>query len=124
MTGARKRDLEVTISQDFYESKVKEACAYCGRKPAHGKRHGIDRVDNAVGYVPDNCVTACGDCNLAKWKNTAEDYVAKCKVIASRAEGIIAAVPDDVTRCVHMRAKRKSARIATPAKRKASELQG
>lgn len=28
--------------------------------------NGVDRVDNALGYTPDNCVPCCSRCNYAK----------------------------------------------------------
>jgi 5-methylcytosine-specific restriction endonuclease McrA len=38
--------------------------------------NGIDRVDNAIGYRPENCVPCCWDCNQAKATRTVEQFFA------------------------------------------------
>lgn len=63
-------------------------CFYCGDPPQRqwkvGKYkrsvanyNGIDRVDNAVGYTPDNCVTCCTTCNTAKSNLTVSEFSRK-----------------------------------------------
>lgn len=43
---------------------VTDFCFYCGVPPS--PVHGIDRVDNAKGYIFGNVVTCCRRCNTAK----------------------------------------------------------
>lgn len=38
--------------------------------------NGVDRLDNAVGYLPGNCVPCCKFCNLAKAGGSYEEFVA------------------------------------------------
>jgi len=51
---------------------LKQDCAYCGApaKPLNG----IDRINNALGYVDGNVTTACRTCNLAKREMTLEEF--------------------------------------------------
>ena len=48
----------------WYEEATK-VCHYCGI-PQNGKRLEIDRKDNNLGYVIENMVLACRDCNGVK----------------------------------------------------------
>jgi hypothetical protein len=45
-------------------------CHYCEAPPVLDNRklvrNGIDRVDSSKGYVTDNVVPCCRDCNVAK----------------------------------------------------------
>lgn len=64
---ALKRGKEWSLSSDEAYDLITGACHYCGA-PAEWPRtrNGIDRVDNAAGYVPGNCVSCCATCNSAK----------------------------------------------------------
>lgn len=72
-------------------------CFYCGSAPVRVKNfrgaksehaayvfNGIDRVDNARGYVADNCVACCTRCNVAKGTLTQEAFLRMARAIASR----------------------------------------
>jgi len=37
--------------------------------------NGIDRVDSEIGYVPENVVTACKYCNIAKRDMTKDQFL-------------------------------------------------
>jgi hypothetical protein len=89
---ARDRGLAIDLSADDFEALLAGNCAYCGTAPANhwaiiktaGRPYpgeqfvysGIDRVDNAVGYVAGNCVSCCADCNRAKRKMGLAQFVA------------------------------------------------
>lgn len=74
--GARKRNLVFDISKETFRGLTQMACNYCGAEPSrsfkgnrgHGgwKYNGLDRVDNSIGYTPQNVVPCCIDCNRAK----------------------------------------------------------
>jgi hypothetical protein len=73
--NARYRDLAFTLSRDNVAALVSAPCAYCGEvagniyhrgQPSEMRYNGIDRVNSAVGYIPENCVPCCGTCNKMK----------------------------------------------------------
>lgn len=103
--AARGIAFELTPDQFKALAGPKLPCHYCGRLPTH-KNHGIDRLDSGAGYVADNCVTACGDCNIAKCTQTAQEFVERCKAIAARAATILDTMPPDMPRNLNMRKKR------------------
>lgn len=61
---ARARNLDVDLSYDEYQALMEAPCTYCGVPAALG----VDRVDSAGNYTPENCVSCCAFCNRAKWK--------------------------------------------------------
>ena len=69
----RGKDWSLTHEQAYY--LIIAECFYC-KEPSRWPqgRNGIDRVDNAKGYEPGNCVTACASCNTAKGTRTNEEF--------------------------------------------------
>ena len=73
---AAERGLAWNLSDEQFDTLLKGDCHYCGDPPkAHYTMrncngamiyNGIDRVDNRVGYEPNNVVTACKVCNKCK----------------------------------------------------------
>jgi 5-methylcytosine-specific restriction endonuclease McrA len=47
---------------------------------------GIDRLDNAIGYEPPNCVPCCDICNLAKRDMSYGAFVAWMRRTHARLE--------------------------------------
>lgn len=91
---ARIRGLVFTLSQDQFYALVVSTCAYCGAIPSRMDRlprrfgyfqhGGIDRIDNAKGYVLGNVVPCCGQCNTAKSDLTADEFYRRCAAVAAR----------------------------------------
>lgn len=84
-TGAKTRGLEFSLSVDFFVELIQKPCNYCGRLPnqqiTNGKYNfemlynGLDRLDNAVGYIADNVVSCCKICNFAKRSMSYEEFM-------------------------------------------------
>jgi len=75
--NAKSRSLSFELSFDEFFTLSQKNCHYCGVEPSnfskcksHYKKeftyNGIDRVDNSLGYVLENCVPCCKICNSAK----------------------------------------------------------
>lgn len=100
--NALDRNLHFLINEEQFFDLIKRDCYICGIKPSQSgrinRRHnagnfkynGIDRFDNNVGYVMENCKPCCGTCNMAKrnlsheeffsWiERIGENYVSKIK---------------------------------------------
>jgi len=74
-------------------------CFYCGTPPSQRKRspgqvgehatyvyNGVDRVDNEVGYVAENCVPCCWRCNKAKGSMTQREFLDMAMAISAECE--------------------------------------
>jgi hypothetical protein len=77
--AAGERGYDWQLSKELFIKLTSGDCFYCGCKPfkvwnGNGKRNthgsylynGIDRVNNSIGYLPDNVVSCCWTCNVAK----------------------------------------------------------
>ena len=82
--GAINRGLIFDLTFEDFCILIKQNCNYCGSPPVQEYKkdglienviyNGIDRVDNAIGYNKENCVTACKFCNFAKGKSSLEEF--------------------------------------------------
>lgn len=71
---AKQRERLWNLTEEEFDQLTASKCFYCGRMPSTVRRtpggefiyNGIDRVDNNLGYISENVVSACQICNLAK----------------------------------------------------------
>lgn len=77
-TGAQNRDLAFALDRYEFQSLIYEPCHYCGVKPPE-QGGGIDRVDNELGYVVENCVPSCWQCNRSKGAMPYDNFVSWLK---------------------------------------------
>jgi len=84
-SNASSRGLIFSLSKkDFYSITTMD-CAYCGESPKQIFKcrwateayfyNGIDRVDNSKGYIVENCVPCCKECNVGKHIKSKEDFL-------------------------------------------------
>lgn len=93
--NAKKRQFVFEISKIQFVSFLYDNCYYCDATPTNfikKKRvtgteihyfNGVDRVNNEIGYVLDNCVTCCKICNIAKNNLTMPQFLSWLEQINS-----------------------------------------
>lgn len=74
--SAKDRDYCFSLTKDEFRKLTKQNCYYCGSLPkqvwtTYGKKYpyvynGVDRTNNKLGYILQNCVSCCQICNRAK----------------------------------------------------------
>lgn len=64
--GAIERNYDFNLSEQEYNQIVSQNCYICGKSNNTQHRNGIDRYDNNIGYIIDNCRPCCGQCNFMK----------------------------------------------------------
>lgn len=84
--GAEQRYLDFDLSIEEFQEIINKNCYYCDSEPMqflkkeqarHGiVYNGIDRKDNEIGYILENCVPCCKFCNFAKRGDTLENFQA------------------------------------------------
>jgi hypothetical protein len=87
--GAKKRNLEVSLTIEQVKLLTASRCHYCGQPPSNPMKarglkvlySGIDRVENGKGYVIENVVPCCYPCNLMKGSRSVEDFISHVKKI-------------------------------------------
>ena len=93
-TRAKGAGRAFTLTLEAFEMLVTASCFYCGALPSNRRVrypskqiaaiHGIDRMDNAEGYIQSNCVPCCKDCNFMKKNHSFYSFIDRCKRIAER----------------------------------------
>lgn len=65
--GALYRKLDYILSPEQFEEIIRNNCYICGKQNIPGiHQNGIDRKDNSMGYILDNCYSCCSECNYMK----------------------------------------------------------
>lgn len=78
---SKSRKLDFNLTLEEYKILCSDNCFYCGAPPSikmtagSEKRNGIDRINNSVGYLINNCVTSCFICNKMKLKYSQIEFV-------------------------------------------------
>lgn len=84
--NAINRDIDWKITEENFKHFIFGPCYYCGiiggtYSDSHWNgenkglcHNGVDRIDNKVGYLYSNCVTACKKCNRAKHTMTFNEF--------------------------------------------------
>ena len=82
---AEKRNKEFSLSKKEFKEITSRKCFYCNKEPDKEKKstkntgsykyNGIDRFDNKLGYVFENCVPCCTSCNRMKLDKTPEEFM-------------------------------------------------
>ena len=98
---ADKKELSFEISNADFDYICHKDCIYCGRSTTDCHINGIDRKDNERGYVINNCVPCCKECNHAKRDLSYDVFINKCIAIASREHNF-----PDMPRCLNAITKR------------------
>ena len=82
-TNARRRGLSWELSLSDFQRLIQGSCGYCGSRDSmtaikHKDKiahNGIDRVNPALGYTVENCVSCCKTCNNAKSDMTVDQFL-------------------------------------------------
>lgn len=91
-SNAKARKIECDLNFDYFKNLIIKECYYCGELPKEKKwsnsqifiANGIDRINNKLGYLEDNCVSCCSFCNFAKNEFTQEVFFNKIEKIYNK----------------------------------------
>ena len=72
--AAKKRNIEWGLSDDEFKSFWQLSCTYCNDEI---ETIGIDRVDNSIGYLMENCTSCCSTCNKMKMDLSKDNFINK-----------------------------------------------
>lgn len=75
----KSKQYNLTI-EDFWKIKTSD-CRYCGEIGSGEKPNGIDRLNNEIGYIVENCVPCCYSCNIMKNVFAETDFLKHIKKI-------------------------------------------
>ena len=78
--SANDKNLDFGLSSDVFDEIVKAPCYYCGTIQDKGF-NGIDRLNSEVGYIADNCASACSMCNYMKASLSVDAFLGRVEHI-------------------------------------------
>jgi len=91
--SAKRRGLLFSLTEYEFDFLTQSKCHYCGIEPKQisikssneGKYvyNGIDRKNNNEGYVIENCVSCCYDCNFLKRDRDYDNFIS-CVITISK----------------------------------------
>lgn len=83
--SAKDRERTFELTKEEFKEIINQNCHYCNAEPVEGYtpavfssgylHNGIDRIDNTVGYIKENCVPCCKRCNYIKWNMTQTEFL-------------------------------------------------
>jgi hypothetical protein len=85
--SAKARKIAFLLTKEEFRSITQQNCHYCGELPAqiressvrkfngHYIHNGIDRKNNEIGYILDNCLPCCSSCNYLKRHHNYQKFV-------------------------------------------------
>jgi hypothetical protein len=90
--NARRMGRSFELTEDQWFTMITSNCHYCGSPPSNIWNHrfsdevfrynGVDRVDNAQGYSPENTVPCCAPCNMMKRSMSVDAFINHIRKIA------------------------------------------
>ncbi len=86
---AIEKGLDFEVEETTFKDIRKNACYYCNRYPTIGSLNGIDRMNNAIGYLSNNIVSCCGECNSMKADLESGEFIQKCKDVSANSHSKI-----------------------------------
>lgn len=75
---ANTRNIQFLLSEQDFTEIIASPCYLCGLKGSTG----INRFNNAIGYLKENCRSCCGHCNLLKNTQSYEDVIRVAEYIS------------------------------------------
>lgn len=80
---AKRRNIEWNLDKDYIIELIKSKCHYCG---ISNIINGIDRIDNEKGYIKENCVSCCKNCNRMKCNFKLIQFISIIKYLCFKME--------------------------------------
>jgi len=74
---SKQRKIEFKLSKEEFEYFKNGSCDLCGKENSDKHQNGIDRIDNNICYIVDNCRRCCGECNLMKQEYNNNEFIEK-----------------------------------------------
>ena len=111
---SKKQGIPFELTKEIWDSLIVGDCVYCRRSSTTW--FGIDRIVPERGYVDDNVVTCCYDCNLDKHKHDVETTMMRNERIAKRVDDGVLVIIDCPRVIIHRDMKKSSKKVCVYGK--------
>lgn len=86
---AVERQLQFELSLEHFQLITSENCYICGKQNTEMHKNGIDRFNNEIGYVIENCKSCCTECNFMKGIYNYDLFMEKIQLIYNKNKALI-----------------------------------
>jgi hypothetical protein len=83
---AQKQKIPCMLTQKEWNILVTNDCVYCKRQLPKEKWNGVDKIIPSEGYILENVVSCCHDCNNDKGVSSIEETLMRNKRIVDRLD--------------------------------------
>jgi len=83
INDAKRRNKYFNLTLKDFEKITSSKCKYCGKFSNENNYCGIDRLDNKIGYILENCVPCCDKCNRFKYIYSYKEMIEHAKDIVN-----------------------------------------
>lgn len=118
---SKKKGICFELDKKVFDTVIDGDCAYCKRAPTTW--FGIDRVVPSLGYVLENVVTCCFDCNLDKHEDDVGAVIKRNERIAKRVDIGELSIEDCEKVILHCGAHKTSKEVYARGKVYASKIE-
>jgi 5-methylcytosine-specific restriction endonuclease McrA len=108
---AGKKGVSFELMKEDFEELIRGDCEYCHRTPTTW--FGVDRMVPSKGYVIDNVVSCCFDCNLDKHNECVETMKARNNKIVVRVDTGDLVIVNDEKVILHNGMQKTSKKVCT-----------
>ena len=118
---AKKRGISFELTNEVWNMMIKRSCEYCKRTPVTWV--GIDRIIPEYGYVLDNVVSCCYDCNLDKHVADVDATMKRNERIANRVDTGVVVINVCPKVILHNGSRKTSRKVCAYGKIYASKIE-
>jgi len=104
---ANKKNLDFLLSKDQFNNIKSQNCYYCHKENTNTHKNGIDRKNNLIGYIENNCITCCRECNQMKSNLSDINFINHCKKVSTYIYSNNVIIPE-IKECLYTIKKRKN----------------
>ena len=87
--SAKNRKIDFLLNEDTFDSIIENGCYICGKNNSKTHKNGIDRFDNSIGYIEENCKSCCNTCNMLKNRFSFSEIIEKFEKIMKNRKNIV-----------------------------------
>lgn len=84
-----RRKIDFQLTENEYNNIINQQCYLCGQQNTVTHHNSIDRVDNDIGYINENCKSCCKVCNYLKRDYPYEDFINRITKIHENRENVL-----------------------------------
>ena len=106
---ATRKNRAFDFTKERFEEITSMPCTYCHRSNG---AHGLDRIDNDIGYIEGNVCSCCRECNYMRGTMSLQEFREVIRLITARADRIRPEIPRNIPVCTKNKIRSRKRKIS------------